>query len=127
MRAVGVFLVVALAYSTLSFGQCLHGSNEEAAQKARRQAALRLVRAINTAEANQGRIEAKKYLPLERLVLDGRQVEGFEVQFTTDGSTGYSLLLRDKSDPCGFTLSTNQFGVIFQGYPIDYDVEPLKR
>ena len=74
-------------------------------------------------------IQAKKFLPLEQLVLDGngRRVEGFEVQFTTDGSTSYSLLLRDKSDACGFTFSTNQFGVIFQGYPIDDDVEPVKR
>jgi len=36
------------------FGQCLHGPNEEAGQKTRRQAALLPVRAINSAEANQG-------------------------------------------------------------------------
>jgi hypothetical protein len=123
----GMLLLLAFAYSTPTFGQCLHGPSEEAAQKVRRQAALRLVRAINTAEANQGMSEAKKFLPLEQLVLEVRQVAGFEVQFTTDGSTSYSVLLRDKSDPCGFTFSTNQFGVIFQGYPIDYDVHPVKR
>ncbi|HXT68500.1 MAG TPA: hypothetical protein VN700_02015 [Vicinamibacterales bacterium] len=39
----------------------------------------------------------------------------------------YALLLRDATDPCGFTISTNQVGVIFQGYPIDYDVQPVQR
>ena len=50
---------------------------------------------------------------------------GFEPQFTTNGES-YALILRDKTDPCGFIFATNQKGIIFQGYPIDYEVQPIK-
>ena len=126
MKRIWVFLVVAVAFAAPSFGQCLHGQDEVAAQKARRQAALGFVRAVNTAENNEGMYKAKKYLPFEELTLERRIVEGFELQFTTDGK-GYSFLLRDKTDPCGFTFSSNEHGIIFQGYPIDYAVLPVKR
>jgi hypothetical protein len=85
---------------------------------------LTLVRAINTAEANEGMWKAKKYLPLADLALDLTKAEGFEPQFTTDGKS-YSLLLKDTTDPCHFVYSTNQNGVIFRGYPIDLDVLPV--
>lgn len=126
MKAIWVLLVVAAFYSAPSFGQCLHGQDETVAQKTRRDAALGFVRAVNTAENNEGMYKAKKYLPFEELTLERRSVEGFELQFTTDGK-GYSFLLRDKTDPCGFTFSSNQVGIIFQGYPIDYAVVPVKR
>jgi hypothetical protein len=35
------------------------------------------------------------------------------------------LILRDTTDPCHFVFSTNQVGVIFQGYPIDFDIQPV--
>jgi hypothetical protein len=126
MRAAWMFVLLAVVYSAPSFGQCLHGPGEDPAQKTRRQTALRFVRAVNTAEANEGMRKAKKYLPMETLTLETREVEGFEAQFTTDGKT-YSLILKDKTDPCGFAFSTNQAGVIFQGYPIDYEVQPVKK
>jgi hypothetical protein len=106
--------------------QCLHGSNEDAIQKARRLAGLTLVRAINTAEANEGSVKAKKYLPLAELTVGLTKAQGFEAQFTTDGKT-YSLLLKDATDPCGFVFSTTQIGIIFQGYPIDWDVQPVAK
>ena len=106
--------------------QCLHGSNENAAQKARRSAGLSLVRTINTAEANEGAVKAKKYLPLAELTVGLTKAQGFETQFTTDGKT-YSLILKDATDPCGFVFSTTQIGIIFQGYPIDWDIQPVAK
>lgn len=128
MRSVFVALITTLVLSVPAFAQqkCLHGPNEDAAQKARRQAGLTLVRAINTAEANEGMRKAKKYLPLAELTLDLTKAEGLEVQFTTDGKT-YSLILKDTTDACHFVFSTNQIGVIFQGYPIDYDIQPVAK
>jgi hypothetical protein len=107
-------------------GECLHGPVEDGTQRARRSAALRLVRAINTSEVNGSFRTTHTYRGLSELGVDLGSVPGFETNFTTDGET-YSLILVDTTDPCGFAFSTNQVGVIFQGYPIDFDVQPLKR
>ena len=107
-------------------GECLHGPVEDAAQRVRRSAALRLVRAINTAEVNVAFRQTQTYRPLADLGLDLTAANGFEASLATDGRA-YSLILVDKTDPCGFAFSTNQKGVIFQGYPIDFEVQPLKR
>ena len=126
MRSLLVAAVASISLAVPAFAQqpCLHGSNEDAAQKARRVAALGFVRTINTAEANEGMWKAKKYLPLADLTIDHSKTEGFEIQFTTDGKS-YSLILKDTTDPCRFVYSTNQDGVIFRGYPIDFDVLPV--
>ena len=105
---------------------CLHGPHEDAAQKTRRNSALRLVRAINTAEANEAWRKTNSYAPPANLSVDLNAAPGFESDFTTDGKT-YALILYDKMDACGFVFATNQNGVIFQGYPIDYDVQPISR
>lgn len=107
-------------------GECLHGPAEDVAQRVRRSAALRLVRAINTSEVNGSFRTTQRYRGLSELGVDLSAAQGFETNFTTDGQA-YSLILIDKTDPCGFAFSTNQAGVIFQGYPIDFDVQPLKR
>ena len=87
MRSMFVATLVTLVFSVHAFAQqqCLHGPNEDAAQKARRRAGLTLVRAINTAEANEGAVKARRYLPLAELTVDLTKAQGFEVQFTTDG------------------------------------------
>jgi hypothetical protein len=115
-----------LSVPVLAQQQCLHGPNEDAAQKARRQAGLTLVRAINTAEANEGAAKAKHYLPLAELAVDLTKAQGFAVQFTTDGKA-YSFILKDTTDPCSFVYSSNEIGIIFQGYPIDWGVQPVGK
>ncbi len=121
---VAIAALLLLSVPVLAQQQCLHGPNEDAAQKARRQAGLTLVRAINTAEANEGAVKAKKYLPLAELTVDLTKAQGFAVQFTTDGRA-YSFILKDTTDPCGFAYSSDQNGVIFQGYPINWGVQPV--
>ena len=73
-----------------------------------------------------GTVKAKRYLPLAELTVDLTKAQGFEQQFTTDGKT-YSLILKDTTDPCLFVFSTNQIGIIFQGYPIDWGVQPVAK
>jgi hypothetical protein len=125
-----VALIAVLPLATIdraaAQAQCLHGPQEDAAQKTRRTSALRLVRAINTAEANEAWRTTNSFAPLANLSVDLHAAPGFESDFTTDGKT-YALILHDKMDACGFVFSTNQNGVIFQGYPIDYDVQPISR
>lgn len=107
-------------------GECLHGTSEDAAQRGRRSAAVRLVRQINTAEMNGPFRQAATFKHPSELGVDLASAPGFEASFVTDGKA-YSLMLADTLDACHFVVSTNQNGVIFQGYPIDYDVQPVKR
>jgi hypothetical protein len=100
--------------------------DEDADQKGRRRFALSVVRAINTAEANEGNARVGKYLPVVDLGIDltKERMQGFDVQFTTDGKS-YALILRDTQDPCHLVFATNELGRIYQGYPIDFGVQPL--
>jgi TonB family protein len=123
MRTLVLIVLLSLAYASPTLGQCLHGPNEEAAQKARRWAALAVVRDINTTEAKLRVTGEKKYLPFADLNVSMPTPTGFEPQFTTNGES-YALILRDKTDPCGFSFATNELAIIFQGYPIACEVEP---
>ena len=42
---------------------------------------------------------------------------GFLTQLTVEAST-YALLLKDTTDPCGFTLFSDQDGLIYVGSPL---------
>ena len=125
MRTLSAAAVATVLLAVPAFAQqpCLHGPDEDAVQKARRQAGLTMVRAINSTEATVRAMKGQ-FLPLAELRLDLTKAKGFEPQFITDGKS-YSLILRDTTDPCHFVFSTNQVGVIFQGYPIDFDIQPV--
>jgi hypothetical protein len=128
---VGVIAAIGLATLWRSVptaqSQCLHGQGEVAEQRARRAAAIRLVRALNTAEANDATVrQTRLYRSPAELSVDLSSAPGFEPHFTTDGTT-YALMLTDTADACHFVFTTNETGVIFQGYPIDYDVQPIVR
>jgi len=125
---VGAIGLAALWHSVpAAQSQCLHGQGEAVEQRARRTAALKVVRALNTAEANDASVrQTKQYRSPTELSVDFGAAQGFEPHFTTDGKT-YALMLTDSADACRFVLTTNENGVIFQGYPIDYDVQPVKR
>jgi hypothetical protein len=133
MKNVLVGVVAAIGFAAVwhavpaAQSQCLHGQGEAAEQRARRAAALRVVRALNTLEANDATVkQTKRYRSPTQLSVDFATAQGFEPHFTTDGTT-YALMLTDTTDPCNFVLTTNEKGVIFQGYPVDYDVQPVKR
>jgi hypothetical protein len=123
--AMFVFLILKATPIIAGEASCIHGQGEDTAQKARRTAAIRLVRAVNTAEANGTWRDTKQYQCLTELMIDLKTAPGFEPHFTKD-RRGYALILVDETDPCGFAASTNENGVIFQGYPIDYDVQLVK-
>ena len=110
----GIVVATALGFSASTLAQqptpttCLHGPNESPDQRERRVAAVRVARVINTAEAN-GRTP---YRPL--LMLNVAVPEGWNADLTTDGMA-YAFSVKDATDPCGFTLFSDEDGVIYVG------------
>jgi hypothetical protein len=97
---------------------CLHGAGETPADAARRQNAVRVMRAINTAQA-QAFATNQAYRNFRELTASGLppRPAGFLTQLTVEGST-YALLLRDATDPCRYTLFSDQEGRIYVGSPL---------
>ena len=87
---------------------CLHGPNESAEQRDGRVAAVRVARMINSAEAN-GR-SPYRALPMLNVPVPA----GWEAHLTTDG-TSYAFSVKDATDPCGFTLFSDERGLIYSG------------
>ena len=96
--------------------RCLHGAAESPAEGSRRIAALRLMRSINTAHA-QAFGSTRTYGPLSDLTGVSAVPDGFVVQHAADGR-GYAFAAKDTSDPCGFTLFSDQLGLIYVGAPL---------
>ena len=120
--------------------QCLH-EGDSPDQRQRRSEAVAALRTLNTVQVTNYST-AKSFLNFAELVASaawanmnrsGRLstapgtdlLPGFELHLTTDGIK-YSISLKDKTDPCGFTLYTSDVGIIYTGYPIDYRVTPSR-
>ena len=95
---------------------CLHGQDEAAAQRDRRQQALRLTRQINTLE-NVARNRARQYQPVTALPNVSAPPQGFAVHFATDGAP-YAFSVKDTLDPCSFAYFSDEAGLIYTGQPI---------
>ena len=114
--AIVVFGLSAVGASPAQEPACLHGSSETPAQAARRQAALRLARQVNTRESAAKNL-AHTYYVLSDLPELPAAVEGFEVHLSTDGAT-YAFSIKDTLDPCHFAFFSDQQGLIYTGTPI---------
>lgn len=95
---------------------CLHGSGESAAEKQRREGAIRLARAVIDAETVAKR--TGRYVPAAQLPNLPETPSGFKMQITTDGAT-YSFSAKDTLDLCGFALFTDQDGFIYEAAPVN--------
>ena len=95
---------------------CLHGAVEAPADKVRRDAALKLARAITDAEV-RGKAGGK-YQPLAALTNLPAIPEGFRLQLTTDGAT-YIFSLKDSLDVCGYAIFSDHHGFVYEGAPIN--------
>jgi hypothetical protein len=97
---------------------CLHGPSETLENAARRENAIRVMRAINTAQA-QAFAMNRAYQNFRELTDSGLPPRpyGFMTQLTVEGST-YALVIKDSVDPCGYTLFSDQAGVIYVGSPL---------
>ena len=133
-RQIAVFTIVLCAVSTSSYAQqCLHGQGETVEQATRRREALTATRLVNTIQLHQF-AKLRTYLRhtelapfastrgtdfLKRLSLnpDEDVVPGWTLTLNLT-ENGYWLMIRDKTDPCGFAFIANQEGVIFTAEPI---------
>ena len=116
--------------------QCLHGADESADQKVRRQAALGATRQVNTLQAN--RPDARKGIYLDQTEIaswyaaqttktgaatpynlepGGEIVPGWQLTLNKT-ENGYWFMIKDKTDPCGFSLISNQAGLIYNAEPM---------
>jgi hypothetical protein len=119
--------------------QCLHTDNDNADQRQRRSDAVAAMRALNTAQV-MNFVAVKKFVSFAELATSAAWAKmnsarkfssvagtdllpGFELHLSTDG-TKYSISLKDKTDPCLFMVYTNDVGIIYTGYPIDFRVTP---
>jgi len=94
---------------------CLHGSDESSEQRTRRASAVGTARSINTAQARAFR-ESGSYLPLEQLQFIA-PTPGFVAALTSDGRR-YTFSIKDRNDPCAFSLFSDQDGLIYTAQPL---------
>ena len=137
-----VLLLAAILVSSASAAsaqQCVPGTAPSPEQTARRAEGVRIARTVNNLEANQPGARDKKFLAQANLGTSpfASQATGPQADFLrqldfTPGkevmpswtltldvtADGYWFMVRDKSDPCGFTLVSNQTGLIFTAQPL---------
>ena len=96
--------------------QCLHGTNESASERERREAALAFVDRVNAAE-RAAHDEQGTYVPLAEAVSVSGVPLGFVPRLTFD-RWSYAVSLKDLFDPCGFALFSDQDGRIYEARPV---------
>jgi hypothetical protein len=102
--------------ATVPQAACLHGSDETAAERARRRDAVQLVRAINTGQA-RSRAAEQSYRRLIDLPNLPAAPVGFVVQMAAERDS-YVVAMKDTTDPCGFALFSDHAGLIYSGTPL---------
>jgi hypothetical protein len=116
--------------------QCLHGADESADQQARKRAAVGVMRQVNNIQAN--RPDARKGIYLGQAELAAWYVEQGNktgsatlYSFAPDADVlpgwqltlnktenGYWFMIKDRTDPCGFAMISNQAGLIYFAEPM---------
>jgi hypothetical protein len=111
--------VAASAQRLRPSGPCLHGANETAENRTRREKAVELADDINRAQGNARRFGPRRqgpYVPLDQLLNVPEAPVGFRVQLHTDG-TSYSFSIKDTLDPCGYAVFSDQSLDIYEAVP----------
>src|SRR5688500_14556918 len=118
--------------------QCLHGTGEAPEQAQRRREAIAAMRAVNTLQAAHAgstgqyarhdellataegqRMKTSANEIIRRIALDPSQdiLPGWKL--TLDVSQkGYWFMIKDTTDPCGYTYFTTQAGLIYTAQPL---------
>ncbi|MBM3818328.1 MAG: hypothetical protein FJW14_04795 [Acidimicrobiia bacterium] len=121
MKLLLAVCAVLLAGAGTAFAQqtCLHDRSETQADRTRRERAITVARAINTAEhmGLSPRQPGQRYRPFEQLTMVPAIPAGFELQFHTDGDT-YTFSLKDTRDPCKYAIFSDQEGLIYEAAPM---------
>jgi hypothetical protein len=130
--ALTIALLCGSAVSALA-QQCLHDASETPEQVQRRQQALGAARMVNTIQANQPGAATKVYFTHDQLETapylasartkgtlqpmnfkPGAEIlPGWKLTLDTTRD-GYWFMIKDTTDPCGFTWISNQNGLIYK-------------
>jgi hypothetical protein len=94
---------------------CLHGSDETVANRARRRQAIQYAAKVNAAEG-MSVPRLQKYRPLDELPNLPALPAGFDIQFHTDGLT-YTLSLKDTRDACHYAIFSDQDKLLYEAIP----------
>jgi hypothetical protein len=97
------------------FAMCLHDEHAIQGNRARREGALDLARAINAAQGRAAEA-TRRYQPLSALPDLPPAPAGFEVRLYTDGD-GYIFSIKDGRDPCHYGIFSDQHGRIYESSP----------
>ena len=95
-----------------SSAHCRHDSLEQPLDRQRREAALALARAINTAEGLLVE-RTRTYHPLAALRHLPAVPVGFELKFYSDAA-GYMFALKDTLDSCRYAVFSDQSGLLYE-------------
>jgi hypothetical protein len=110
--AAAILVAVVLTPAPGGAQLCTHKGAESEDQRARRDLAARFVAQVNATQALSQR-ERGTYAPLQA---HGDIPVGFVPRLVFD-RWSYVLSLKDLFDPCGFTLFSDERGVVYDGYP----------
>jgi hypothetical protein len=92
--------------------QCRHEASELPADRLRREAALTLARAINTAQGTMAQ-QTRRYVPLAALKGLPPVPDGFELRLYTDAA-GYMFAVKDTLDSCRYAVFSDQSGLLYE-------------
>jgi hypothetical protein len=95
--------------------RCLHDSGETQAERTRREQALAVARAINTAEG-QALQQTGRYQPLASLPNVPTLPNGFTARLFADGE-GYVFSVKDTRDLCRYGIFSDQSGTLYSLTP----------
>ena len=111
-----------LCAATAEAQQCLHKDGESTAERIRRDDAVRYLVTIIAAQT-RAQLSDGRYLALTEIGNARTAPFGFVPRIVVD-RWSYIVSLKDLFDSCGFTLFTDEHGVIYESHPVQ--VAPLE-
>jgi hypothetical protein len=114
-----VFAVAAVGFSSVPHAQlfpsvvaCRHDDSALQTDRARREQAVTLARAINAAQGTLSQ-QTRRYHALMDLPNLPEVPDGFELSFYSDNA-GYIFSLKDTSDPCRHAIFSDEAGLLYE-------------
>jgi hypothetical protein len=125
MRAALILAIVCgvpMVYAQPSFGvqqetQCLHGRNETAENKQRREQAIKVAHLINAQQAAAIRTSPDAVYRRGSQLTIPEMPDNFSLTLHLNGRITYSFSLKDFADPCYFAVFSDQDGFVYATQP----------
>jgi hypothetical protein len=117
LLAVMIFTVLSntSAFQLRGVPACLHDDRERPSDRARREQALSLAKAIHEAQGTAAE-RARLYVALHELRGLPSTPKGFDLRLHTDGR-GYIFSLKDSLDPCRYGIFSDEAGIVYEKAP----------